>query len=480
MIRALIKDGALYSIPLWISRGLSIILVPLYTRVLSPADYGSLDLLNTFAALVNLTIALEVSQAVARFYAAEPDSTRKIAYASSAMWFTVMVYTVFAAGMLTAPDLSAQIMGRTGLKTAFRIGICSIWVYGVFYLVQNQFRWELRSRDFALVSVTMTAVTAVMSAWLTLGLGWGLTGVVMGSLLGNSAGAAIGLYKLRLTFRPVVALDQLKEMLAFSTPLVVSGIAVWINTYIDRLVIRHYLTIDDVGLYGVGFRIASVAGIVMAGFHAALTPLIYAHYQKPDTPGQIARIFRLFVVVALTLFLVLTLFATDIIRLMTTSAYMGGSVMAVYLVPVVLLANGAVFSPGIYIAKKTWLLVIVNACCAVLNLTLSLLLVPLLGIQGAGLATLASYCLIFVWIIGAGQRHYRVPHRFTPLLVATAIAALLAVNVPRLSPSDAMRWPASVAALGLFCVSALLLELVTPTEVRTAWDAVRRRVKSLS
>ncbi|RMD79998.1 MAG: hypothetical protein D6823_03915 [Chloroflexi bacterium] len=87
-------------------------LVPLYTRVLSPSDYGSLELLTTFASIVNLTIALEVSQGVARFYPTEPHPDRKIVYASSAFWFTVVCSSIFSVLMLyLSPNIAVLIMG---------------------------------------------------------------------------------------------------------------------------------------------------------------------------------------------------------------------------------------------------------------------------------------------------------------------------------------------------------------------------------
>lgn len=140
MLKRFLSDSLIYSIPTVISRGLSVILAPLYTRVLSPSDYGSLELLTVFASIVNLTIALEVSQGVARFYASEPDPDRKVVYASSAFWFTVVCYSIFSALMLfLSPKLASLVMGRNGMVHEFQAGIAYIWINGILYLVQNQF-----------------------------------------------------------------------------------------------------------------------------------------------------------------------------------------------------------------------------------------------------------------------------------------------------------------------------------------------------
>ena len=89
MIRPLFRDSVIYTVPTVISQGLAFFLIPLYTRVLSPADYGTLDMLMVSGNFVRLTVALEVSQGVARYYLDEKDHNRQVLYASTAFWFTL-------------------------------------------------------------------------------------------------------------------------------------------------------------------------------------------------------------------------------------------------------------------------------------------------------------------------------------------------------------------------------------------------------
>ncbi len=468
MLRAFLKDGAIYAIPAFISRGLALFLVPLYTRVLSPADYGSLDLLVVFAGIISLTIALEVSQGVARFYADETDPQRKLLYASSAFWFTLACYSVFAIVALIFTDsLAPLIMGQTGLETAFQIGIAYIWVNGMFYLIQNQFRWELRSRHYAVVSLLMSFVTAGVSVWFAYGLRWGLEGLLLGLVVGSLVGTVLGLWWLRNSFRFRFDVARLREMLVFSTPLVFAGIAVWISLYIDRIMINHFLSIGEVGLYGIGYRLASVAGLVMVGFQSALTPLIYTYYREADTPYQLARIFRLFLFFALLVFLSLTFFATDILRLLVTEPFYGGAVVVVYLVPAILLANMYIFAPGIGIAKKTHFLIWINVGGALLNAALNYFLIPALGIAGAGLATLMGYLAVFTAYMLLSQKFYAVPHQWRIISVAVVFAAVLAWWIPQLAVSDLVRWGLSGLAIVVFAiVSVGLLSLISISEMR--------------
>jgi len=454
MLRAFIKDSIIYLVPAVISRGLSLFLVPLYTRVLSPADYGSLDLLLVFTSLVNLTVALEVSQGVARHYGTEEDLNRKVSYASTALWFTVFCYSMFLilAQIFSVP-LGEIVMGRIGLESVFRIGLVYIWLNGIFYLIQNQFRWELRSTNYAVVSCSMTLVTVAVAVYLAYGLRMGLLGLLYGKVAGSFAGCAYGLWHLQNSFRLRFSLNRLKEMLIFSAPLVPSGIAVFISHYIDRIMLNHYLTLNEVGLYGIGFRLASVAGLAMVGFQGALTPLVYSNYKNPETPSQLERIFRTFLAVSLCMFLGLSLFASEILVLMTTPAFYGAAQVVVFLVPAILLSNMYIFSPGIFIAKKTHLILYINLIGAVLNTVLNWLLIPAMGISGAALATLLGYGCVFSVYMIISQRLYQIPHQWKRIVSAVVISGLLAYWVPRLE----LEWGLQAKGMALLVGGALIL-----------------------
>ena len=86
-------------------------------------------------------------------------------------------------------------------------------------------------------------------------------------------------------------MNQLRAMLRFSAPLVPAGLAVFISLYINRFALNHFGSLEDVGHFGIGSRIAGLVALLILGIQAALTPLVYQHYREPQTPGQIARLF---------------------------------------------------------------------------------------------------------------------------------------------------------------------------------------------
>lgn len=479
MLKRFFKDSVIYAVPTLFSGGLGFFLLPLYTRVLSPADYGSLDLFTIFAGVVQCIIALEVSQGVARFYTDEQDQEKKVLFASSAFWFTLVCYSLFAISMLlNVNSLSILIMGQKGMEIPFKIGIIYLWSNGLFYLIQNQFRWELRSVNYAVVSLLMSLVTAVISVWLAYVMDWGLEGLLIGMVVGSFAGTSLGIWWLRKTFRFYFSSRLLGQMLIFSTPLVISSLMVWFTTYIDRIMINYYLTIDEVGIYSIGFRIAFLAMIFIVGFRGALTPLVYTYYREAKTPQQLANIFRLFIFCVLIIFLLLTLFANDIVKLLTTEPFYAGSTVVVYLVPAVLLTNMYIFAPGVGIAKKTHYLIWINLIGVLLNFFLNMSLIPLLGIMGAGLATMLSSMCLFAMYMVISQKLYYVPHAWSSITLGAIAAAVIAWWLPQLAVKYITPWVLNLFALVSMVIISFAIGLIRAREVKQAIQLLKNKLSN--
>jgi len=292
---------------------------------------------------------------------------------------------------------------------------------------------------------------AVMLAYV---LHWGLLGLLWGMVFGVFMGVVYATWHLRQSIQFRFDGTLLKEMLLFSAPLVPSGIAVFISTYIDRLMINQLMGVDYVGLYGIGFRVASILGLAMLGFQSALTPLVYTHYKESDTPRQLASIFRFFLAFALIVYLALTLFAQDIVVLISTPDYYDAAQVVAFLAPAVLLSQMYIFAPGIAIARKTYLILGINLSGAGLNTVLNWFLIPELGIRGAALATFLGYGFVFAAYMILSQRFYRVPHQWLRIIFVSALIGALAWLASGLGQNCMHRWAVNAIAL---CIGGALL-----------------------
>ena len=476
MLRDFVRDSAIYGGASLLVRGLSLLLLPFYTRVLSTGEYGLVDLSTVFITLVLLTVALEIAQGIARLFAdAAPDE--RVGYASTALWFSIGAYGLFVAVALPfAEELSAILFGTRDHADLMRIVIVSSAPNGLFQLLLGQLRWRLQPMGYAAGSLTFAFVSIGATLVLVLVAGLGVAGVLFGQLIGSAAGGVVCFVLARDLYRLRFDRDKLAEMLRFSLPLVPSSVGVFVTLYIDRFAINQLMTVADVGLFGIGYRVASVVSLLVIAVQTAITPLVYARYRDPQTPAQLARVFRYFVGGALVLAVGLSLFAREILVVATTPAFYAGAVVVPLLAPALLLSAMYVFAPGLGIAKRTATQAVITIVGAVLNTILNFVLIPVWGIVGAAAATLISAALIFAAYMVTSQRLYFVPHGWGRLALATALAALaglVGAFVPLPSgPALLLKALLLLATVGM----VVRLGLVEPADLREGIRGLRGTV----
>lgn len=470
MLQQLFRDSAVYGVSTVLSRGVALLLIPVYTYALSPEEYGVVDFLTIIATLVHLTVALEISQGFARYYSDAQGAQEKVTYASTALWFSVAAYAVFTLTTLAgAPFLSEALLNSSEWKGVFSVAVVATAATGLFFHLQNQLRWEFKAKGYALASVVFAFVSALTAAMLLMVWKIGPVAVFLGQLAGAIVGGVVSWFLARKSFQLLFAPAHCKEMVGFSLPLVVSSVAVFLSVYIDRFFIKDLLGFAEVGVYGVGYRLASVVGLLMAGFQGALTPLIYEHYMEASTPGHLARIFRYFLAAALPFALFIAVMSPEMVHLIAAPAYQGAWSVASFLVFGILLANMYIFAPGLFIAKRTGWFATINICAALVNALLNLALIPVLGLVGAAVATALTALLAFIFFMACSQRLYAVPHNWTNIVLATVVTLLFIwMSLAYLEVSE--KWNAGPGFKIVLCAigTAIIVQLLLRADERAA------------
>jgi O-antigen/teichoic acid export membrane protein len=195
MLHRLGVDSIIYGGASLAVRGLQIFLIPIYSRVLGLDDYGVIETIAIAGALVNLTVALEISQGMARHIADTPDDLVRRAFASTAIGFAVFAYAAFFLIVAAFADGLAPwlLVGKTPPQTLV-VAAAAIAVNGVFAIVQDLLRWQLRPWFYAMASFAYASGSAGVGIWLVELEGAGVVGVFWGQLAGASLGLGISLW----------------------------------------------------------------------------------------------------------------------------------------------------------------------------------------------------------------------------------------------------------------------------------------------
>jgi O-antigen/teichoic acid export membrane protein len=467
MVRRFFRDSAVYVLPAALSSGVSFFLFPLYAHRFTPQEYGDLDLLLLTGTLIGFTVALEMYQAVGRYVTGETDEHLRKGYASTGLFITVAMYSLFAIVFeLLAAPISRVLLGSQAPPELLRIATAWMCVQGLLNYTQAQLRWQLRPHAFAVASAVNAFGTVGAAAVFVFGLHLEVRGALLGQLTGSSLALLYVAVATRKAFTFQFSLDKCRLLLRYSVPLVPSGVGVFLNLYADRLVIKHLQSVADVGIYGVGYRVAMIVVLLLIGFQGAATPLILAGKDDPTTPTDIARIMRIFWALALSSFVALSLLATPMIRILAASSYQSASSVVPFLVIASLFSGMYLFAPGLVIAKKTVTMAKLTAFSGIANLLLAVVLVPPLGIVGAGISTAVTSLLWFGLLMRQSQRYYRVPHRWPPLITALTIVVVFVGIALAILPSTR----ASALDPGTLAIRVLLVGLGMAVSIGLSLD----------
>jgi len=464
MLSRLGRDTLIYGVSTLLVRGIQIVLIPVYTRVLGSGDYGMVETLAVLGALVNLTVALEISQGMARYMADGDAVEHRQGYASTAVLFSVMAYGLFVviAAMGSLP-LSRWLFGGHGNPSMLLVAIGALAVNGVFVLLQDLLRWQLKPLSYLAASLCYSIVIALVGISLVAGAKMGVCGVFWGQLAGAVAGGLVSWFFARGLLSPEFDPAKLRRMLAYSLPLVLSGAAVFGNLFTDRIVVREILGIDALGIYGVAARFASVIAILSVGLQAALLPLVFRGWRDPATAVMLGRAFRYYCLAMIPIAGGIALFSGEIFLSVTGPSFHSGRTVLPLLALASMLSTLYIFSPGLFIGKRTGLVAVVNISGAAVNIGLSLLLVPQFGLHAAALTAGLASASVFCGFLFLGRFYYSVP--YDPMRVAVSLSSVVLLVVLGLiwnAPSpgwDLTRIVLKAAVLAAACTSGILLAI---------------------
>lgn len=452
-MRRLGRHSAVYGLGGIVSRVLAVFLLPLYTRYLDTADLGAVGLVVALSAVLVTILRLGISSAFFRFYFDSKDPARRRLVVRTSFWFTMASAT---AGLIAGVLLAEPIADLLGLDDGnlVRAGFVGIWAQMNYEQLTSLFRAEERSTAFVLASLANIAVTIGATVLLVVVWEQGALGVIVGNFTGTLAVylALLAVHREQLGLE--LSRPLLREMNRFGVPLVPAALALIVVNFSDRLFLVHLASLEEVGLYEIGVRIASAMVLLLTAFRMAWPAFAYSIEEDAEAKRTYAFVLTYLVVVASWLALALGLLAPWLVRLLATPEfYEGQRVVAPLAFGGMAYAAYIVMAIGVGRAKRTQLNWAIAGLAAVVNVVLNVILIPPYGIQGAAYATVAAYGVMFVAMTWYAQRVFPVPYQWRRVLTAAGAAVgllLLGKAVGGLLAALALTltYPAALLVLG--------------------------------
>lgn len=434
MLRDLLKEGGLYTLANLLTKGVSLLLIPFYTAYFTTTDYGIIDVLSVFGAVLTTIFSLQLNQGLGRYVADkdEKESAKK-KIASSSILVVTLIYILIGSIICLFPQVITNFLSTEETEIPIQIlqlSVVATFLSGLFYLLGVYLRFLRKVKEFTLLSFLYALSSILLMVYLILKLDMGISGIYYASIILSPIFILLSLYILRNNIILYIGKSEFLKVFSYSAPLVPASVAYILMNSVDRYYIKEFLNYHESGLYGIAFKFSTIITIIITGFTMAMNPIVFENHADKNAKQEIERMFYFFFGIGTIGLLCLSLFSQETLMIFTTPDYYEAYQLMPIMYFTVLVSGMGMFSLGINIEKKTKLGALIIIISSILNLVLNYYFVRNFGSAGAAYATLISVLLFYTVYFVFSQRYYRLNINFwniTPYL-AICLLVMLGVN----------------------------------------------------
>lgn len=404
--RSLFQNAAVYSFSNVLTAVIPFLLLPIFTRVLLPEEYGVLAMFGAVLAILGAFTGLSVHGAVnVRFI--DRESLDFPRYVGSCLC-VLLISTVLTLGVVTL--FLVPLSEFSAIPTGWLL--IAVLVSGCNFLIQVRLAiWLMAKKPVAygIFQICLSLLNMGLSLLFVLALKYGYEGRLLGQSIAIAGLALVALFSMWkdkwLTFQP--SWCYMREALAFGVPLVPHVIGGVLLAAVDRFIIKERLGLESAGIYMVALQMGMGMGLFTDAFNKAFVPWLYEQLKAgtSDSKRCIVKGTWSYFFVVLVVAGVVALLSYWVVLLIAGPAYVGASTALAWI------ALGNAFS-GMYLMvtnyffymRQTKVLAWVTLLAGGIGVLLTWVLTPVLGIKGAGVSFAIAMCLRFFMTWALSQR----------------------------------------------------------------------------
>lgn len=426
MLKKLVKESFIYGLSGYISKFIGVFLLPLYTSVLTPSDYGVLDLLNSISVFTSFIIISGTDASLGFYYFRKEYQAEKNVLVSSGLIIRISfaVTTAFAL-ILLAPFLSNLLFHGNGTHY-IRLYAIYIVFNSVYFFTTELLRFRMKPWIYTVFSSGNVLINILSAILFVLILNYGVTGAIYASIISYGLFAIAGVVFIVRNYSMKFSIKWVKNILFYGFPLIGTAIASWVLNYSDRYFLNYLSGLNQIGIYSVGLKVAAIMGMLAGAFQMAWGPFAADIQYEPNARKIYAKVFQIYFILNIILVFNVSIFAGEILKVLTQPAYYS----AVYVIP--LLCFSAVFTGAYFIAaagigltKKLQHTIWITVVAAAVNILLNTLLTPSLLSVGSAIAILSANFVMFLLTLMTSQKYYKIEHKYGFIIILILISTFL-------------------------------------------------------
>ena len=426
--KKLASQTAIYGLPTIVGRLLNYFLVPLYTYIFSPSDFGVVTELYAYVSFLAVLLTYGMETALFRF--SELKENKESVF-STALISVFISSIVFLVGILIFIKPLALKM-RYEAHPEYLVWFAFIIVLDAVTAIPfAKLRQANKAKAFAFIKSSNIFLNIVLnlffivlcpkifahtdSFWFPLVNKIYNPQIGVGYIFISNLCASLATFLMLLPGLLAVKykMDKAlwKEMLKYGLPLLVAGLAGMVNETMDRILLKYLSPADSnvmaqIGIYGACYKVSIIMTIFIQTYRYAAEPFFFAESKNKNATQLYADVMKYFVIACCLIFLG-TLLYMDIVKYFVGKAFREG----LFIVPILLLANlclGVFYNLSIWykLSGQTKFGAYLTILGAIITIVCNYAWIPIYGYAGAAWATLVCYASIMVVSYFIGQRYY--------------------------------------------------------------------------
>jgi O-antigen/teichoic acid export membrane protein len=418
------KHSFIYGIGGVLVKGVGFFLLPLYTRYLSPQDYGVFEVLELSVSVLAMFLNMGITAALLRYYAGAATAEEKSKIVGSVFQFTVATsMVVLVAGSLGARRFTDLLLGAAVPSSYLLLSIAGFFLA----FISNVPYTALRAREASGRMVTVDTVTSIaqfgLGAILLAAANLAVRGLLVAKLAVNIANIAVLIVWTRRELFGGMDWKLFRRMFAFGAPLVFSNLTMFTLNFSDRFFLQHFHSLEAVGIYAVGYKFGYMLNfLLLQPFNMMWQSRMYLIRKLPDHEAIYARVFVLYSAVLIFAGLGMSLIGPEVMRIAIDARYgAGADVIGIVSLAYVALGLGQYLELGMFLAARTGWIGAVSVAAAAVNLVANYTLIERFGMLGAAWATVLGFGAIAVGSYYCSQHAHSLKLPVGRVVRATAI-----------------------------------------------------------
>lgn len=427
-IKKTLRHAVVYSSATILGKLVGFVMLPVYAHYLRGEGYGIIGMIDVVLSMLTVVVGYGISGAMGRFYFEKETEPERHQLVSTSIFLMFVLVVAVSSPLLVFPDTVGRLaFGHSGY--GYYIVLAVVAFMGEMTAKNPEAYLLLEQKPFfySIIALVKLVLSLFLNILFIVHMQLGVEGYLLASLI---CGILYSLFMHVWAFRrvgfgynPVFA----REIIRFCLPLVPGYVAMFLRGNVDRVLLRTFLGLTQLGAFEMLFKFATIIGVVVVEpFSKIWNVKRYEICDQPEGPETISRVFTLQMAIMLLAALILALEIPLLLRVLTPSEFwLSGEIALLAVLSRVLNAAYYHLFFGLIYAKKTFKISIIQGSSAAVSIGLNFLLISRYGILGAVIAScmVNLYQCLLAFVLAKG--YYRIPFQWLKVVQMTAIAMVL-------------------------------------------------------